>query len=100
MVWLGLATALLLWSAFAARSKRVDAVGVLSALCLVALTVGAVRGYPPQHEAVALAAGTVVASLPLWLSGSIWSLARWAALCIGIVAGLCSLFGPAQGMFP
>lgn len=100
MVWLGLATALLLWSAFAARSKRLDAVAVLSVLCILALTIGAVRVYPPRHETVALVAGTFAAALVLWLSGSIKSHARWAALCIGVAAGLFSLFGPAQGLFP
>ena len=100
MVWLGLATALLLWSAFAAREKRLDALAVLSALCILALTIAAVRVYPPHRETEALVGGTVAAAVALWLSGPIKPLARWPALCIGVAAGLFSLVGPAQGLFP
>lgn len=100
MAWLALATTLLLWSAFAERSRRVDALAVLGWACIIALTAGAVRVYPPRTETLALVGGTAAAAIALWLTGSFRPWARWAALSIGLAAGLFAIFGPAQGLFP
>lgn len=100
MAWLALATTLLLWSAFAGRSRRPDLITLFAALAVVALSVGAVRVYPPRTEAIALLAGTVAAAVALWLAGPATGWMRWAALCAGVGAGLFSLLGPAQGLFP
>ena len=101
MFWLALGTILLLWSAFTAPSKRLDRLAVLCLLLLVGLTFGAVRVYHARTEGAALIGGTLIAALLLWLFGSQRrSWARWAALLCGLAAGLFSIFGPAQGLFP
>jgi hypothetical protein len=101
MFWLALGSALLLWSAFTAPARRVDGAAALGLLVLLALTVGAVRVYPARSEAAALIGGSLAAAFLLWMLGARmpgWT--RWAALAAGVGAGLFSLFGPAQGLFP
>lgn len=100
MFWLGLGAALLLWCAITKQHKpRFDVVSAVAAGCFCWGIIASVSIYPGGGVAVICVVASIAASGLTLICPSASLPTRLTAMCLGAMATLFALFGPAKGVF-